>query len=416
MFKFIHAADLHLDSPLKGLEEYENAPKDRIKSASRRAFEQMVDLAVQEEADFVLLAGDLYDGDWKDFSTGLFLGAQAGRLERAGIQVIAVLGNHDANSKLTAEVRGIKNLRILSHKRPETLILEDLGVAIHGRSFYDQKVDENLAAEYPTARPGLFNIGLLHTSLNGRPGHANYAPCTRDDLVAKGYQYWALGHVHGMEVVSENPWIVFPGCIQGRHIRETGPKGCMLVTVDEDRVDPEFRELDVVRWAVCHVDISGVAGKDDAYDRVRRALRQEVEQADGRLVAARVVLEGTGGIARELRANPMRVGYEIRVLGSEVSDDDLWIEKVRIGAGTEPVVVQGGNDPMSDLLGEVMDAPVDTAMLREKVISDLKRKIPERLAFEDMGLDRDDRLQALVREAKDLLAGRLASTEGENED
>ena len=139
-------------------------------------------------------------------------------------------------NRMTKALDSPSNMKILSSRKVETIKLDDLGVAIHGRSFSTQHVHENLASDFCLAEKGLFNIGLLHTSLDGREGHADYAPCALDDLRSKGYQYWALGHIHKQEFVSEDPLVVFPGCIQGRHIRETGSKGCVLVSVEDGTV------------------------------------------------------------------------------------------------------------------------------------------------------------------------------------
>ena len=182
MFKFIHAADVHLDSPLRGLSRYESAPAESIRYACRRAFENLVDLAIEEKVAFVLLAGDLYDGDWKDYNTGIFLSQQMGRLGQHNILVFTVAGNHDAANRMTKALDSPTNMSILSSRKVETIKLDDLSVAIHGRSFGTQHVDENLAAGFPAAQKGVFNIGLLHTSLDGREGHAVYAPCSIDDL------------------------------------------------------------------------------------------------------------------------------------------------------------------------------------------------------------------------------------------
>src|SRR5208283_1107022 len=159
---------------------------------------------------------------------------------------------------------------------PETVILGDLGIAIHGQSFATAAVTKDLASSYPAARHGLFNIGMLHTSLNGREGHENYAPCTLDTLKAKGYDYWALGHVHKREVPGENPWIVFPGNTQGRHIREAGPKGCTLVGVEDGAViSVEHRDLHCLIWALCEVDAAGAAHPYDVVDRVKERVEEE---------------------------------------------------------------------------------------------------------------------------------------------
>ena len=258
MFKFIHSADIHLDSPLIGLQQYPGAPVEEIRGATRQALKALVELALAEEVAFVLIAGDLYDRDWKDYNTGLFFTAQMSRLREAGIQVLLISGNHDAASHMTKHLRLPDNVFRPSHQAPESMILEDLGVVVHGQGFYTKAVTENLAVKFPPPRPDLFNIGLLHTSANGRPGHETYAPCTLEDLLAKGYDYWALGHVHQREVLHQDPWVVYPGNIQGRHIREAGPKGCTLVTVDDGKVTAvDHHDLDVLRWARCEVDATG---------------------------------------------------------------------------------------------------------------------------------------------------------------
>ncbi|MCL4216761.1 MAG: DNA repair exonuclease, partial [Candidatus Hydrogenedentes bacterium] len=156
-FKFIHAADIHLDSPLKGLERYEGAPVESIRGAARTAFRNLIDLAIQESVDFVLIAGDLYDGNWKDYSTGLFFGNSMGRLRQAGIPVFMIRGNHDAQSVITRSLSLPDNVHVFSESAPETKQVEGLGVAIHGQSFATQAVDADLAAAYPEAVPGAFN-------------------------------------------------------------------------------------------------------------------------------------------------------------------------------------------------------------------------------------------------------------------
>ncbi len=228
---------------------------EQIRLAARRAFDNLVQLAIDEQVAFVLLAGDLYDGDWKDYNTGIYFVNRMGRLREAGIPVIMVSGNHDAASQITRSLKLPDNVTLFPHRSVGTLHLDHLGVAIHGQSFSARSVMDDLVRNYPQGDPLLFNIGLLHTSLNGRPGHEPYAPCTLDALRSKGYQYWALGHIHQREEICRDPWVVFSGNIQGRHIRETGPKGCTLVSVDEGRViSVEERELDVLRWEVCRVD------------------------------------------------------------------------------------------------------------------------------------------------------------------
>jgi DNA repair exonuclease SbcCD nuclease subunit len=263
--KFVHAADIHLDSPLRGLERYEGAPVDELRGASRRALGNLVDLCLREEVDLLVIAGDLYDGDWKDYNTGLFFVKEMARLTHGGTRVVWVRGNHDAASQITKSLPLPEGAHELPTGKPTTLEFEDLGVAVHGQSYGRRDVTTDLAASYPEPLPGLFNLGILHTALDGRPGHDHYAPCTADRLAGHGYDYWALGHVHRREIISEDPWILFPGNLQGRHARETGPKGATMVTVEGGAVAyTEAYELDVVRWSDCSIDIERAASAAEA--------------------------------------------------------------------------------------------------------------------------------------------------------
>ena len=418
MFKFIHAADIHLDSPLRGLSRYESAPAESIRDACRRAFENLVDLAIDEKVDFVLLAGDLYDGDWKDYSTGIFLSRQMGRLGRHNIRVFAVSGNHDAANRMTKSLDSPSNMKIFSSRNVETVTLDDLGVAIHGRSFPTRHVDENLAAGFRTAEKGLFNIGLLHTSLGGREGHAHYAPCSLDDLRSKGYQYWALGHIHEQEIVEEEPYIIFPGCIQGRHIREAGAKGCVLVSVDDGAAaEVEKVPLDVLRWSLCDIDLTDVDEIREVSERVRKSIEQEHAAAEDRPLAMRIRLQGATKIADELAAYPDRLEHEIKALGAGTAGDDLWIERVEnatVGK-LDPEAMLADDNAIGGLLKEILNITDDSDEidgLQDK-ITQLRQKVPE--AFGDdsiVNLDDERTVRRIIEEAKRMLIGRLLTVEG----
>lgn len=419
MFKFIHAADVHLDSPLRGLSRYESAPAESIRDACRRAFGNLVDLAIEEKVSFVLLAGDLYDGDWKDYSTGIFLGQQMGRLGQHNIRVLTVAGNHDAANRMTKALDSPANMKILSSREVETIRIDDLAVAIHGRSFGTQHVDENLAAGFAAAEKGMFNIGLLHTSLNGREGHAVYAPCSADDLCSKGYQYWALGHIHKQEFVSEDPWIVFPGCIQGRHIRETGAKGCVLVTVKDGAVSAVDKcPLDVLRWVECSVDLTDAAEMRAVLELARKSIENERTSADGRPIAMRIRFEGAASISDELAAYPERYEQQIRALGAEIAGDELWIERVENAAVGKLDVASALSDDSAfgKLLRDILatpDNPDEISGLKD-VIGDLRQKIPSEAFGVDSVLDLDENqtVERLVEEAKHMLVGRLLTVGG----
>lgn len=419
MFKFIHAADVHLDSPLRGLSRYESAPAESIRNACRRAFENLVELAIEEKVSFVLLAGDLYDGDWKDYSTGIFLSQQMGRLGQHNISVFTVAGNHDVANRITKALHNPANMTILSDRKVETIKIDDLGVAIHGRSFETQHVDKNLAAEFAAAEKGMFNIGILHTSLDGREGHAVYAPCSIDDLRSKGYKYWALGHIHKQEIVSEDPWIVFPGCVQGRHIRETGVKGCVIVTIEDGAVIAvEKIPLDVFRWALCSVDLTDAAEMRDVFERARKAIENERTSADGRPIALRIRFEGATTISDELAAYPERFEQQIKALGAEIASDDLWIERVEnLAVGKLDLDSTLSDDSaFGKLLKDILatpDNPDEIDGLKD-VIADLRQKIPSEAFGVDsvFNLDKNQTVERLVEEAKHMLVGRLLTHGG----
>lgn len=415
MFRFLHAADVHLDSPLVGLNRYESAPVDAVRGATRRAFENLVRIAIDEEVAFVLLAGDLYDGEWKDYRTGLFFVEQMTKLRKAGIRVFVVAGNHDAASQLTKNLRPPDNVYFFSTKKPETRLVEAFDVAIHGQGFASRAVTEDLAAAYPVADPSLFHIGLLHTSLDGREGHAPYAPTSSQVLAQKGYQYWALGHVHKREVVSKDPWIVFPGNVQGRHAREVGPKGCTLVTVENGAVaGVEERHVDVLRWTVCRVDVEGAATTGDVLDRVSCALTNEADLTDGRAVAVRVEVTGPAACHDEIAANPDHWIQEIRALATGVSSANVWVEKVRFST-ERPIdlaALAARDDALGSFLRELAaaaDSPGENAALCE-ALADVRSALPPELLSGDDTVDphAPELLARLVVEARDLLLARIA--------
>ncbi len=421
MFKFIHAADIHLDSPLTGLERYEGAPVDEIRSATRRALENLVELAIDQRVDFVVIAGDLYDGDWKDHNTGLFFVSQMARLRETAIPVVMIRGNHDADSKMTKSLKLPDNVETLSHLRPvtaKTKRLRELGVAIHGQSFAKPAEFDNLADGYPDADSGCFNIGVLHTSLNGADGHEPYAPCTVADLKSKGYDYWALGHVHTRSMVADDPHIHFPGNIQGRHIRETGPKGCLLVTVDDSHnIDATFEPLDVFRWELCVVDADPDDDGERVLERFSDRLAEVVGAGGGRPVAVRVIVEGACRAHQELLSEPVQWTNQIRGVAIDRAPGSVWIEKVKFR--TQPIQdlnhILATDGPLADLVGYLREIQNDDEQLNRLCdeLGDLKTKLPQELRSNADALDLDDPawISAMLAEVEPLLIGRLAGQE-----
>jgi exonuclease SbcD len=337
MIRFLHAADAHIDSPLKGLDVHDGAPVDALRGATRRAFENLIQLAIDENVDFLVISGDLYDGDWKDYSTGLFFRRQMVRLSENGIPVYLIAGNHDAASVISRKLSLPENVHVFSTRTPESRKVAGHPVVIHGRGFPNRAVPENLACDYPAAVTGKFNLGLLHTSLTGRPGHDTYAPCSEMDLLQKGYGYWALGHIHQPEVIRRDPWIVFAGNCQGRDAREAGPHGCWLVTVNDslDVESVDWRGLDVVRWRVLEIDLTGVAAESEALALALQSMIHAVSEARGRLVAARIVFAGATPLHGPLHRDSLRWRAELLACAQDLGADAIWIEQIKVS--TSPV-------------------------------------------------------------------------------
>jgi exonuclease SbcD len=383
--RFLHAADVHLDSPLRGLAGVEGRVAERIRGAARAAFEQLVDVAVAERVDFLVIAGDLYDGDWRDYRTGLFFAAQMGRLHAASIPVFVLHGNHDAESQITRRLTLPPNVSVFGGRKAQTFTLEGLGVALHGQSFPQREVRENLVPGYPEPLPGYFNIGVLHTGLGGMGGHEDYAPCALADLVAKGYDYWALGHVHGFAVLQERPPIVFPGNLQGRHIRETGAKGAVRVSVANGEVTELVRvHTDTVRWARVEVPVAAATRFEDVLDRIRDALEQAVAtEADGRLLACRIVLQGRSVVHEALLSDGAHLLAEARAAALGLGADLAWVERVVVETqpALDPEMLAARSDALGDLQRLLAAAGADAGLVAqiEEDLAPLTRRLSHEL-------------------------------------
>lgn len=385
-FRFLHAADIHVDSPLRGLAGQEGNAVERVRTATREALDQLVGLAIEEGVDFLIIAGDLYDGDWPDYNTGLFVVRQMGRLREAQIPVYLIHGNHDAASQITRQLELPENVHVFGSRKPESHRLGELHVALHGQSFHQREVRDNLAKGYPDPVSGAFNIGVLHTALGGMDDHGDYAPCSRDDLVNKGYDYWALGHVHRAQVLHERPHIVFSGNLQGRHVRETGAKGVYLVTVgDSEIMELEFVPCDVVRWARLPVSLRDAKSIGDVTDCVRSALQSAVDrEAGGRMLACRIVFEGRTDAYDQLVGSEDEVLASARACALGLGDGVAWIEKIvnATKSVVDPQTLANREDAIGELLRMLGDAGDDDNLLAliAADIGELVRKLPHELS------------------------------------
>ena len=416
MFRFLHAADPHLDSPLQGLEAHEGAPVDVLRGASRRAFENLVQLAIDEPVDFLVIAGDLFDGDWRDYSTGLFFRGQMTRLQDRGIPVYLIKGNHDAASVISKKLRLPDNVRDFSTRAVESMEVHGLPVVIHGRGFPQRAVPENLAIDYPAAVSGKFNLGLLHTSLTGRPGHDTYAPCSEQDLRDKGYGYWALGHVHQPEVISKDPWIVFAGNCKGRHARETGSRGCRLVAVNDslEVESVDWRTLDVVRWQALTLDLTGATREAEALERIRASLSDAATEAEGRLVAARITLTGATALHGVFHRDAERLRAEVLALAQDFGEGTIWIERIKIA--TSPVYdlsQLAQRDALTKIVLETLEEATRGFEALPDDIADMLRVLPPEVRTELEGEWDPQRRGAVIEEVRAIVLAALERRGGD---
>ena len=417
--RFIHAADIHLDSPLTGLSAYADAPADMLRTATRDAFTNLVSVAVDEQVDFMVIAGDLYDGNWKDHNTGLYFVMQMGRLRRAGIPVYLLYGNHDAESEMTRKLLLPDNVFVFDTRKAQTFVVDGVSVALHGRSFKVAATTENLLTGYPGPLPGMFNIGVLHTALEGNSAHANYAPCSLAELHAKGYDYWALGHVHEYTVWAGDAPVVFPGNLQGRNIREPGPRGAVLVDRDAaGRVSLERVYVDVLRWKRLDVDVSACLSFSDAARAIGQCLETTLlDTTDVRPLVVRVVVTGETPLHGELFGLESQLRLEVLAHIAVLGHDRLWLEKVKLNTKAPEALnsLQGRADALSDLQLLFQTAHSDPEFLQslQSELLALVGKAPQELQtsvsyFNDI---RSGNMTRLLDEVSPALLAHLAQAE-----
>lgn len=419
--KFIHASDLHIDSPMRGLDSYDGAPVEQLRAATRRALIGLVDLALRERVDLVLLAGDIYDRELGDFRAALFFREQMIRLVGAGILVFIVKGNHDAEGQISKRLPDVPGVHVFSSHAAEVIDLVDLGVAIHGKSFPNRVVSEDLIPSYHEPVAGRFNIGLLHTSLTGRVGHDPYAPTDVATLSAKNYDYFALGHIHAREVVREaNPRIVFPGNLQGRHVGETGSKGCELVIVHGNTItSAEHVSLDVVRWHDLTLDATGLETANSLAQKFQADCNGCIEGAHDRLHAIRVTVQGESALHSLESRDPGSIAAAIQAATQDFVVADLWIESVHLKLRSPIDREAAAQRP--DAVGEVVRLVNELASnydaLRNWSLANLDKlpNLPPDLADVDPAKLTIEQLRTFLAEAEATVLSKLSTAGASSE-
>ncbi|UGA43048.1 DNA repair exonuclease [Bradyrhizobium quebecense] len=419
-YRFVHAADIHLDSPLLSLALRNPDLADLIGNATRRAFVRIIDLCLEERVDALMLAGDLYDGDQTSMKTARFLAEQIRRLHQAGIQVFVIRGNHDALSRITKELIFPGSVKVFGGRAEAVAVGRDAGdfsVAIHGLSFAQPHAPESLIAKYKPVVAGAVNIGIMHTSLAGAPGHDPYAPCSIADLHATGFQYWALGHVHKRSIVQGACAIVMPGMPQGRDINEAGAKSVTLVTIRDDRsIHIEERATSIAQFERVSVDAAGLDDWRDLITAVTRALEQARESVVSEHLVARLRVTGATPLSWRIRRDLDLLKAEADDRGTRIGA--CWIEKLEVATRASDEIVDSSADPLVELRRLIEEEVLQSETFQTDLLTvaeELRAQLPQECR-DSLGADETAfkaGLGLLAREgAEDILAKLHASEKG----
>jgi DNA repair exonuclease SbcCD nuclease subunit len=422
-FRFIHAADLHLGSPFKGLAGAPEHVRRGLAEAELAALRRLTEAALEREADFVVFAGDLFDSADRSLRAQAALHRAWSRLASAGVQVFAVHGNHDPLGDGRARFVLPEGVHVfgadgVAEHRPAYRRDGKPAAFVYGVSYDRRAVTDNLVPRYRPAEGADFHIALLHANVDGDPDHDAYAPCRLGELVGTGFQYWALGHVHSRRVLHEYPHVVYPGNPQGRHAGETGAKGCYVVDVDASGgVRLTFLPLDEVRWLACRVDIGGVADEERLLGRMEESAAASAASADGRPVMLEVVLEGRGPLHRRLearRADELLAALRDRLEGMPAGDGWIWAHRLTIRTAPELDLDRLAEE--DNFAGEAVRLarrlaadPAGREALLSEALEPMMRNPRLRRLLESRGLASAD---GLLERAAARLAGMLEREEG----
>jgi DNA repair exonuclease SbcCD nuclease subunit len=411
-FRFVHTADVHLDSPLATLALRDRELAGLISGATRKAFVAVIDLCLVEQVDALLIAGDLYDGEQTSMKTARFLADQLRRLDEAGVRTFIIRGNHDAESRITRELTLPFSVKVFAG-RAETVSLNAgaIEAAVHGVSFAQKHAPESLLPKFRPPVPGSVNIGIMHTSLGGSPGHAPYAPCSLSDLQGAGFDYWALGHIHQRFEARGKAAIVMPGNPQGRDINEAGPKSATLVAISDDRaITIEERLTSLAEFERVPIDLAGVDDWRDALKRIEKGLEAAREAAPSEHLVARLTLNGATPLAWRLRADADVLAEESRAIGAAIGK--TWIDRIELDCAAPRAAENAPSiDPVAELHA-LMETEVAQSKAFQDALSeiaeDLRRNLPpgarDGLLGQDPG-ELAEVLRAIAREgAEDVLA------------
>lgn len=379
--RFLHAADLHLDTPFEGISRANRELAERLRDASLAAFDNLVDCALARQVCFVVLAGDIYDGEERGVRAQLRFRRGLERLSEAGIPSFVVHGNHDPVAAGWSAVRGEwpDRVTVFGHTDVGSVDVEVAGemvATVHGISYATREEPANLALRFRAGAGNGFQVGILHCNAGSNGDHAPYAPCTLDDLLAAGMDYWALGHIHARQTLRRGqPWVVYPGNTQGRSFKpsECGAKGAYLVEFDGREVAGlEFVPLDSVRFEHVVLDVTGIDDLPGLEQRLVEEAATVAGEAGDRAVVVEATLEGTGVVHGDL-ARAGAVDELLHVLRDQFEGGagEVWWD--RIQDRTRPVLdietIRSRGDFSGELLALAGELEVDPVRVEQLLAS-----------------------------------------------
>lgn len=283
--KLLHVSDLHLDSPFVGIGNDSPKLQKELIHAPFKAFERCVSIAINEDVDVMLISGDIYNSERQSIVAQHFFMNQMERLDKVDIPVVLIHGNHDYLRSDKARMVYPQNVHALDSRQVSSFDfrLEDGRVVqIHGFSYTTKWVQERVIKEYPVNHNAeMFSIGLLHGALEGiESDSGNYAPFSLEELLSKNYDYWALGHIHKAEVLNQEPLIQYAGTIQGRHINESGDKGCYIIELEKGQKSTNtFYSLASIVWESAKIECQSDWQASDVIEHLKQIIENFKDEA-----------------------------------------------------------------------------------------------------------------------------------------
>jgi len=354
--RFVHAADLHLDAPFKGVDATDQRVGDALIASTYDALDALVAVCIGHDVDFLVIAGDVYNASERSLRAEFAFRDACVRLSEVGIAVYIVRGNHDPASGRTAGLTLPANVHVFSGAEVERVVFEREGrpaCALYGRSFRTREEKGNLAAAFSRDPADVLAIGVLHTNVGGRTDYEPYAPCSLSDLRAARMDYWALGHIHKPEVLSSEPPAAYSGCTQGLTPNESGPRGCRVVSLSRDGVSAEFVPTASVLWDRTHLDVGEIEDIDGVVGALGAAVDAAARAAGDSPVVMRIDLTGRSAVHGAL-ARPGASADILAEVRASALERDPWVWVDRIMDDTRPAVdieiLRAGEDFAGDLV------------------------------------------------------------------